>query len=143
MSFLGFVPSRTPALTVIVMVDTPRVGSDTGGVVAAPIFKRIAEAACGISASRRRSIPPPPVMVASAERAASDAGVSLPRRGPEIVAARLQVGGDSVAVPDLRGLSARDALRTLAKLGLSAASAGHGCRGRADAAPAGRRSNAA
>ena len=44
-SFLGFVPSRNPALTMIVMIDTPRVGSDTGGVVAAPIFKRIAEAA--------------------------------------------------------------------------------------------------
>ena len=34
-SFLGFAPSRNPALTMIVMIDTPRVGSDTGGAVAA------------------------------------------------------------------------------------------------------------
>ena len=43
-SFVGFVPSRNPALTVIVMIDSPRVGGDTGGAIAAPIFKRIAEA---------------------------------------------------------------------------------------------------
>ena len=43
-SFVGFVPSRNPVLTVIVMIDSPRVGGDTGGAIAAPIFKRIADA---------------------------------------------------------------------------------------------------
>ncbi len=43
-SFVGFVPSRNPVLTVIVMIDSPRVGGDTGGVIAAPIFQRIADA---------------------------------------------------------------------------------------------------
>ena len=31
-------------MTLIVMVDSPRTGGDTGGVIAAPIFKRIADA---------------------------------------------------------------------------------------------------
>ena len=53
-----------PALTVIVMIDTPRVGSDTGGAVAAPIFKRIAEARCGTWACRPTSTRRRPSMVA-------------------------------------------------------------------------------
>src|SRR5690606_33480004 len=44
-SFVGFVPSRKPALAIIVVIDSPH-GKVTayGGTVAAPIFKRIAEA---------------------------------------------------------------------------------------------------
>ncbi len=33
-SFIGFVPSRKPAMTILVWIDTPRVGSKYGGVVA-------------------------------------------------------------------------------------------------------------
>jgi len=43
-SFVGFVPSRQPALVIIVVVDTPRGGVYFGGDVAAPIFRQIAEA---------------------------------------------------------------------------------------------------
>ena len=63
-SFVGFVPSRNPVLTVIVMIDSPRVGGDTGGVIAAPIFQRIADASCGSSASCPTINPAPPVLVA-------------------------------------------------------------------------------
>ena len=45
MSFVGFVPSRKPALAIIVVIDSPRAGGNCGGSVAAPIFQRIAEAA--------------------------------------------------------------------------------------------------
>ena len=63
-SFVGFVPSRNPAITVIVMIDSPRAPSNSGGAVSAPIFKRIAEATL-----RHLGVPPdvnapPPVMVA-------------------------------------------------------------------------------
>ena len=44
-SFVGFVPSRKPAFTIVVVVDSPTDGVGYGGAVAAPIFKRIAEAA--------------------------------------------------------------------------------------------------
>ena len=46
-SFVGFVPSQKPALAIIVMIDSPSAGPDTGGVVAAPIFQRIAVAGEG------------------------------------------------------------------------------------------------
>ena len=42
-SFVGFVPSRRPAFTILVVIDTPRAGSVYGGAVAAPVFKRIAD----------------------------------------------------------------------------------------------------
>ena len=52
----AFVPSRKPALAIIVMIDSPH-GRVTayGGTVAAPIFKRIAEASLRHLGSRRRS----------------------------------------------------------------------------------------
>ena len=63
-SFVGFVPSRNPVLTVIVMVDSPRVGGDTGGAIAAPIFKRIADASLRRLGVTPTINPAPPVMVA-------------------------------------------------------------------------------
>jgi membrane peptidoglycan carboxypeptidase len=44
-SFIGFMPSRKPAIAVLVMVDAPSAGPYFGGLVAAPIFKRIGEIA--------------------------------------------------------------------------------------------------
>ncbi len=46
-SFVGFLPARDPALAILVMVDTPTVDSTYGGVIAAPVFRRIAEYALG------------------------------------------------------------------------------------------------
>ena len=51
-SFVGFIPSRQPAFTILVVIDSPR-GRYYGGAVAAPAFKRIAEAAL-----RHAGIPP-------------------------------------------------------------------------------------
>src|SRR5213078_4418598 len=43
-SFVGFVPSRNPAIAIIVVLDSPH-GRNRyfGGTVSAPIFRRIAE----------------------------------------------------------------------------------------------------
>jgi cell division protein FtsI (penicillin-binding protein 3) len=122
-SFLGFVPSRNPAITVIVMIDTPRVAADTGGVVAAPIFKRIADAALrhlGVAPTINAA---PPVMVAR-----HDLPPVLPAAAmaPLPAVVTLPVSAEASVVPDLRGLSARDALRSLARLGLTARLQGRG-----------------
>ena len=126
-SFLGFLPSRQPVLTIIVMVDTPRVGSDTGGAVAAPIFQRIAAAAM-----RLLGVPPTvnatePIVVA---RHRSEAGDDDSRPRPVVLPAAVEAGpheaGHSGLVPDLRGMSARDAVRTLAQLGLASRLRGKG-----------------
>jgi cell division protein FtsI (penicillin-binding protein 3) len=41
-SFVGFVPARDPVLTILVLVEEPERGR-SGGSVAAPVFRRIAE----------------------------------------------------------------------------------------------------
>lgn len=46
-SFLGYVPATDPHFAIVVMIDEPSSGAYYGGVVAAPVFSRIAEAALG------------------------------------------------------------------------------------------------
>jgi cell division protein FtsI (penicillin-binding protein 3) len=40
-SFTGFAPVNSPAVTVLVILDSPLVGSHEGGVAAAPVFSRV------------------------------------------------------------------------------------------------------
>jgi cell division protein FtsI (penicillin-binding protein 3) len=132
-SFIGFVPSRNPVLTVIVMIDTPRAGGDTGGVIAAPIFRRIADASLRQLGVVPTINPAPPVLVArhqepfdsSSERTQGPLGGLAQGRPATIVAMPASAHHDG-ALPDFRGLGARDALRELARLGLAARMAGVG-----------------
>jgi cell division protein FtsI (penicillin-binding protein 3) len=124
-SFVGFVPSRQPALTIIVVIDSPHGRGYTGGVVAAPIFKRIAEASL-----RQLGVAPtinalPPVLAA---RSASAAEPVVQRQADDnkgIVTAAIPPAQPGV-MPDLRGQSAREALRVLARIGSSARISGQG-----------------
>jgi cell division protein FtsI (penicillin-binding protein 3) len=124
-SFVGFLPSRKPALTIIVVIDSPHANGYYGGTVAAPIFKRIAE-----EALRRMGIgptinPAPPVLVARnepEEMLAQPVSASDTHSSP---AAEAALPDDDV-MPDLHGLSAREALRTLTKLGITARMTGDG-----------------
>jgi cell division protein FtsI (penicillin-binding protein 3) len=121
-SFVGFVPSRNPALTVIVMVDSPRVGGDTGGAIAAPIFKRIADSSLrhlGVTPTINQ---PPPVMVARAQEMPVTPAAAVVT--PDVVA--MPASMTDTGLPDLRGMGAREALRELARLGLSARLEGTG-----------------
>jgi cell division protein FtsI (penicillin-binding protein 3) len=62
-SFAGYVPAEDPRLAIVAIVDEPQ-GETWGGVVAAPVFRRIAEQALpylGVSSQE-------PVKLALAER---------------------------------------------------------------------------
>ena len=124
-SFVGFVPSRNPVFTIVVVVDTPRKASAYGGVVAAPIFQKIADAVL-----RHRGVPPsinpaPPVLVAR-----RDVPREQPASAPLDIAAIVTVAetpaGAQPVFPDLAGLSARDAVRALTRLGVTARLHGDG-----------------
>ena len=108
------------------MIDSPHGRTaTTGGAVAAPIFKRIAEpalrylgvaaddqsAAAGARRAPRRDRRSTPT--AARPRAHADRQPDRRRRPPG-------------TVPDLRGMSARDAMRKLVTLGLTARIAGDG-----------------
>jgi cell division protein FtsI/penicillin-binding protein 2 len=111
-SFVGFVPSRRPAFAILVVVDTPHNGSPYGGTVAAPIFNRIAEAALR-QAAVPPTINPPPVILASD---------SSDESAPQIPTAPVETPSPTAdgqpVMPDVHGMSAREALRKLGAAGL-------------------------
>ena len=122
-SFAGFLPSREPEIAIIVVVDSPRINGTAGGVVAAPIFKNIAEAAL-----RHLGVPPtinpePPLLVSRSKEASPVATKPVSMRLPAVLPA---VDTSPGTLPDLRGLSIRDATRTLIRLGVEPRFSGTG-----------------
>lgn len=117
-TFVGFVPSRAPAIVVAVMIDTPRGAVFTGGAVAAPVFRRIAEASLrqlGVPPTNRPNPAvlartPPPPMSPAVRRAPPQRDAAAGRR----------------VMPDLRGLSARRALEAIGPLRVGVRVAGDG-----------------
>ena len=124
-SFIGFVPSRQPALTVIVVIDSPHGKTKAyGGAVAAPIFKRIAEASLRHMGIGPTINAPSPVIVARA-----DSAVDAVRPHPVGVAATRTLASapeHAGLMPDLRGLSGREALQSITSLGLMPRMSGTG-----------------
>ena len=125
-SFVGFAPSRQPRFTIVVVIDSPH-GKNLyyGGSVAAPIFQRIAEASL-----RHQGVAPtlnaaPPLLVARRE-APREQPTSGPVEMPAIVTLAGMSSGSIPLFPDFRGLGARDALRMLARLGMTARLEGTG-----------------
>jgi cell division protein FtsI (penicillin-binding protein 3) len=74
-AFVGIVPADNPRVVIAVMVDEPR-GVHYGGVVAAPVFKEIAEATL-----RYLGVPPSSSAVASAARPAKKSAARIDRTG--------------------------------------------------------------
>jgi cell division protein FtsI (penicillin-binding protein 3) len=123
-SFVGFVPSRDPKITILVMLDSPKgPAGHFGGPVSGPIFRRIAEATLRYLGVGPTIDPAPPVLVARHD----DQDV-LEAEGPaqESPIVNVLVEAPAGTVPDVRGLSARDAMRKLAKAGLAAQLTGDG-----------------
>jgi membrane peptidoglycan carboxypeptidase len=123
-SFVGFLPSRQPALAIIVVIDSPH-GTipHFGGPVAGPVFRRIAEAALRHLGVAPTIDPMPPVLVARRDAPGPHATAAVETAAPVI---SLVSDGAPGSLPDLRGLSARDAMRTLVKVGLTAQMTGNG-----------------
>jgi len=122
-SFVGFVPSRDPKITVLVMLNSPKgPAGHFGGPVSGPIFKRIAEATLRYLGVAPTIDPAPPVLVARHD----DEVVESEGPAQESPIVNVLVEAPEGTVPDVRGLSARDAMRKLAKAGLSAQMTGDG-----------------
>jgi cell division protein FtsI (penicillin-binding protein 3) len=124
-SFIGFVPSRKPALAIVVVIDSPHAKGYYGGTVAAPIFKRIAQESLRHLGVGPTINPAPPVLVA---RAGVEEMVPHPVSASQTVDANAPAAESAAddVMPDLRGLSAREALRALTKLGMTARMSGDG-----------------
>ncbi|MEO6222337.1 MAG: penicillin-binding transpeptidase domain-containing protein [Vicinamibacterales bacterium] len=112
-SFVGFVPSRRPALAILVVIDHPRNGPYYGGVVAAPVFQRIAAGALRHLAVPRSINPIAPVIISADATLVARSGSALPAVQPTA----LSLEGQPV-MPSVTGLSGREAMQILSKAGL-------------------------
>ena len=117
--FMGFAPADAPKLVVLVIVDEPQ-GNSFGGVVAAPIFKAIMEKTLPFF-----NVIPKGAMVVKSEFD------SAPRREasgsqPLIDGIKVGKGMGTVVMPDLTGLSMRNALTRMEGRGLVIKVSGNG-----------------
>ena len=124
-SFVGFLPSRDPKLTILVMLNSPHGAvSHFGGPVSGPIFKRIAEAALRYYGVPPSINPAPPVLIAAHHDESAPVTTAVPVE--ESPLQNIIVDVPPGTMPDVRGMSARDAMRKLVKAGLSAQLSGDG-----------------
>jgi membrane peptidoglycan carboxypeptidase len=124
-SFVGFIPSRKPALAILVVLDSPHGNGYTGGAVSAPIFRRIAESALTYLGVGPNLNAPPPVLVARHDPSRDDEAAPQRVRTASILSATVEPARNGL-MPDLRGLSARAALNALSRIGMTARMTGDG-----------------
>ncbi|MEM6348748.1 MAG: penicillin-binding protein [Bacteroidota bacterium] len=136
-SFGGFFPADDPRFTLFVMVSEPNGGTSGGGTVAAPIFKDIADDIYKLDQGLAR---PPATKDAKARKQPVDgavfaqtAEVVYPQLGitasgiPDAEWLATESSGHQVnlkeletedRVPNLKGMSARDAIHLMEKMGV-------------------------
>jgi cell division protein FtsI (penicillin-binding protein 3) len=113
-SFAGFVPASRPALVILVSLDTPRGEHNEGGDVAAPVFARIAEQALA-----HLGVPPEdPDRTLRVAAYRPDAGAVPAAYRPAEPSPAAGAAAEPSRMPDLRGLSAREASTVAARQGL-------------------------
>ncbi len=136
-SFVGFVPADRPRLVVSVVIDEPSAGAESGGSVAAPVFRRVAEMTLqylGVRPEGTRSVKLADVAdYAKLKDPAKTAYAVLdPGDGDELDAAGdgdaddkndkpkspFAPSGETVKVPVLEGLPMRSVVQTVIEKGL-------------------------
>jgi len=118
-SFMGFAPSEGPQLALLVVVDEPQ-GGNYGGVVAAPIFKAIMEKVLPYL-----HVVPKGTMIVKNELN-SAARKEASEAQPLIDGIKVSKGAETVVMPDLKGLSMRNALSRIEGRGLIIKVSGNG-----------------
>jgi cell division protein FtsI (penicillin-binding protein 3) len=115
-SFVGFVPADNPALVLSVTVDEPQ-GKTYGGLVAAPVFARIASQ----TLSHMNILPKGEVVAMTKEQLAAEPLPDLAALLPAVESS------DGIRMPDFTGLSYRQVLQLMQekKLNLKLSGSGH------------------
>ena len=137
-SFVGFAPINTPAVTILVQLDSPA-GAHEGGSVAAPAFKRVAEqvlaymnvphdipvSADTLRASRARAAEQNLADLSDFDPVQADANATPEDSSPAVLPAGLAAPtvelaeGQGVTMPELRGKTVREVTEKCMKLGLT------------------------
>lgn len=116
-SFAGFAPAHNPRLVVVITLDEPE-GVAYGGLLAAPVFSEIVE-----QSLRYLHVPAQlDIVPTTPTDLPHPAGENFSALGPE----PLQVDSDADAMPDFRGMSARQVLQVMERTGLNIHIEGYG-----------------
>jgi cell division protein FtsI (penicillin-binding protein 3) len=146
-SFVGFAPINTPAVTILVQLDSP-VGMHEGGQVAAPTFKRIAQQVLAyLDVPHDIAVPNAVLQVNRQHRddqdladvadfnpvqidtgaPATDYVPAVPEQSRGSTAPTIELAeGEGVIVPQLQGRTVREVTEQCMKLGLSPVLVGTG-----------------
>jgi cell division protein FtsI (penicillin-binding protein 3) len=130
-SFVGFAPVNNPAITILVVLDSPQ-GQHHGGMVGGPVFKRIAEQVLAYMDVPHDVPAPSDTDVAknsaSPKKASSHAIAKMDmtetwfeaavarKSGPGLPT--VAFGGDAITVPDVSGQTVRGVTQACSHLGL-------------------------
>jgi cell division protein FtsI (penicillin-binding protein 3) len=117
--FMGFAPDEEPKMVLLIVIDEPQ-GNNYGGVVAAPIFKAIMEKALPYL-----NVLPKGTMIVKNEldSAPKKELQGIPPLNEEV---KVGKGAETVVMPDLTGLSMRNALSCIEGRGLIIKVSGNG-----------------
>ena len=135
-SFVGFAPVNDPAISILVVLDSP-VGAHHGGEVGGPVFKRVAEqvlaylavphdvpAPSDVATAKKLKVAPQPAAVSDTAKANFEAAVA--RKNQASAPTVAFSGEDAVAVPRLIGQSVRAVTEECGRLGLAPSLVGSG-----------------
>jgi cell division protein FtsI (penicillin-binding protein 3) len=149
-SFVGFAPINTPAVAILVQLDSPT-GAHEGGQVAAPAFKRVAQQvlayldvprdvpvlAQSLRANRAQAAHETDDNLADASdfdpvqtpmtAAGDDPAPAIPHSAPAAPAPTVEIAeGEGVPAPQLLGKTVRDVTQECLKMGLAPVLVGTG-----------------
>jgi cell division protein FtsI (penicillin-binding protein 3) len=135
-SFVGFAPVNDPAISILVVLDSP-VGAHHGGEVGGPVFKRVAEqvlaylavphdvpAPSDVETAKKLKVAPQPAAVSDTAKVNFEAAVA--RKNQASAPTVAFSGEDAVAVPRLIGQSVRAVTEECGRLGLAPSLVGSG-----------------
>jgi len=135
-SFVGYVPAERPRLSIAVVLDEPMGGTYGGGSVAAPVFRRVGEMALRYMGVTPRGSTPMKLseivdqaggdLAESTYQVLSQARAEGAPTPNAAVTPSAPLRSGEVRVPDLTGLPAREAVKSLAAIGLGASLEGTG-----------------
>jgi cell division protein FtsI (penicillin-binding protein 3) len=139
-SFVGFVPAKKPVVAIAVMVDEPMV-EHAGGAVAAPIFRRVAQAALEYVGLTPKGSQPVDIAELARKPDPAAAAYAMMREAdgkkPPVqeVVKTGPVASGKVRVPDMTGWPLREAVRRALELGVAPRVQGSGLLARQTPAP--------
>jgi cell division protein FtsI (penicillin-binding protein 3) len=130
-SFVGFAPVNSPAITILVVLDSPE-GQHHGGLVGGPVFKRVAEQVLAYldvphdvpspsdaeTAENMRSMPKPSSASGDSEATRASFQAAVAKRTEPNAPTVAFSGQDAIAVPDLSGQTVRGVTEECSRLGL-------------------------